>query len=446
MVKFLNRTQGDYRCVLTYLKDWMKEAPSSIEKKWSLEDAVRATKQGVSTSSPKTNLPKPPPAVSRNYIERPEIQSRMAQLLLPSGEKRHQPRCILHGIGGAGKTQLAANWIRQHGKSFDRIIIVDATNKEQLEADLQRAICAISPEYANSTWEDTVAYLEGVARGWLLFFDNADSPKLDLDPYIPNSPNGATLITTRNRECTEYAPDGAIHIGGLAESEAVDLLHKVANITPTSNEASLEIVRELGALALAITQAGAYIFKTRQLSSYLATLRDHRDRLMRERPVKGAKYAYSTYAAFDLSFHQLPNKTQDLLKICAYFHHTGIPKALFKVSTNSGFTARTILENYPPPEGDTAIISNLEEILGSTWDEISFQDLIDAAQRASFINTLTDDSGSIFYSIHPLLQRYITDSLGDTAKIFISMANSKYRTCPGILRDLRFIGDLEGMP
>lgn len=267
MVKFLNRTQSDYRCVLTYLKEWMKEAPSSIEKKWSLEDAVRATKQGVPTSLPKTNLPKPPPAVSRNYIERPEIQSTMTQLLLPSGEKRHQPRCILHGIGGASKTQLAANWIRQHGKSFDQIIMVDATSTAQLEADLQRAIRTIGPEYANSTWEDTVAYFEGVARGWLLFFDNADSPKLDLDPYIPNSPNGATLITTRNQECTQYAPDGAIYIGGLAESEAVDLLHKVANVTPTSNDASLEIVRELGALALAITHISSKLVNSAATSS-----------------------------------------------------------------------------------------------------------------------------------------------------------------------------------
>ena len=44
---------------------------------------------------------------------------------------------------------------------------------------------------------------------------------------------------------------------------------------------------------------------------------------------------------------------------------------------------------------------------------MSFQDMIDAAQRASFITTSTDDAGNVFYSLHPLLQRYIIDPMGD---------------------------------
>ena len=54
------------------------------------------------------------PPVSRSYIERPEIQSLIARNLLPGDGAQHQPRCILHGLGGAGKTQLATHWIREH--------------------------------------------------------------------------------------------------------------------------------------------------------------------------------------------------------------------------------------------------------------------------------------------------------------------------------------------
>ena len=75
------------------------------------------------------------------------------------------------------------------------------------------------------------------------------------------------MITTRNRECIAHAPDGAIAVSGLEEHEAVKLLHTVADVQPTSESKSLEIVKELGMLALAITQAGAYIHTTRRLDT-----------------------------------------------------------------------------------------------------------------------------------------------------------------------------------
>ena len=305
---------------------------------------------------------------------------------------------------------------------FKSVIVVDATSKRQLELDLQRAIRVVGPEYAKATWEDAVTYLDGKERGWLLFLDNADSPELDLHPYLPSSIHGAILITTRNQMCREYAPDDSIHVGGLTEREAINLLHRIANVTPVSDVASLEIVRELGTLALAVTQAGAYIRKTRQLSSYLATLRSHRDRLLRKIPHDSTNYAYSTYAALDLSFRQLPSEVKKLLQICAYFHHLGIPMALFERSSVAGFATRTVLKSCPPPESDNEVISNLKAILRPVWDEVAFQDMIDAAQHASFIDTITDDAGNVFYSVHPLLQRYIVDSLGEGEDTYARMA------------------------
>ena len=67
-------------------------------------------------SGPRFNVRKALPPVSRSYVERPEIQANMTFNLLPTGEQRRQPRCILHGMGGAGKTQLAANWMKEHEK------------------------------------------------------------------------------------------------------------------------------------------------------------------------------------------------------------------------------------------------------------------------------------------------------------------------------------------
>ena len=63
-----------------------------------------------------TVLPKPRPPVSRNYVERPEIQSILTRNLLPSSPPEQQPRCVLHGLAGSGKTQLASFWIEKNQK------------------------------------------------------------------------------------------------------------------------------------------------------------------------------------------------------------------------------------------------------------------------------------------------------------------------------------------
>ncbi|CCA76332.1 related to kinesin light chain, partial [Serendipita indica DSM 11827] len=405
LVRFPDATSENYQVVLHYLNDYCDSAPGVVMEKWLIEDNLRATEELTIWN---VTLPKALPPMSMYYIDRPEIHSLITRILLLDGRPKRQPRCILHGLGGAGKTQLATNWIQEYKSRFTWVIFVDASSQTQIEADLQLAIRSLGPEYSHTTWEDAMAYLDGKGKGWLLFVDNADSPNLNLDPYLPTSIHGTILVTTRNYECIGYAPDGAVPVGGLQECEAVNLLHIVANVKPTSNGESLEIVRELGMLALAITQAGTYIRNTQRLSGYLDTFRKHRRRLLRKHPDTGSYYKLSTYATFDLSFIQLPTKTQEFMKLCAFLYHSFIPITLFEQSTESGFCTHTILDDCPPPESDKVFISKLQEILGTTWDEIAFQEIVDSALRASFIQVSTD---GLFYTISPLLQMYIKDSL-----------------------------------
>ncbi|CCA77236.1 related to kinesin light chain [Serendipita indica DSM 11827] len=98
------------------------------------------------------------------------------------------------------------------------------------------------------------------------------------------------------------------------------------------------------------------------------------------------------------------------MKLCAFLNPSHIPFALFEQSSSSHFTAKTVLESYPPQQSDRIFISDLEEILGRTWDEITFRMIVESASRASFINVSTD---GLFYTVHPALQGYIKDSFGE---------------------------------
>ncbi|KAG8749972.1 hypothetical protein FRC14_000914, partial [Serendipita sp. 396] len=440
IVKYRRMNDENYRKVADYLLELAGKAKVTVDNNWVREDGHRSIAKGESPPFQQTTLPKPLVPVSRYYVQRQEIYDFLTEKLLPSTLPEQQPRCVLHGLGGGGKTQAAAFWIEKNKEKFSQIIVVDSSSQQQIEEDLETAIRSIGPQYSKSTWKDAVAYLSG-AKGWLLFFDNADEPDLQLDEYIPNSTDGVVLITTRNRECVAYAQDSHIQVEEMTEREAINLLHKASDVTPSSDDNSIAIVRELGMWALAITQAGAYISRTQRLDTYLATFRMHRDKLMREASLKGRNYKRSTYIAFDLSFGLLPKKAQELMKICAFLHHSSIPQALFERSVSSGFRVYTGSESYSLPDtvltpiitrfrsaklllasffpffspreqnSEAAIISGLEGILGSEWVVFSFQTLIDSIAQGSLMDAFTDSNGECFYNVHPLVQKYIQDLL-----------------------------------
>jgi hypothetical protein len=66
--------------------------------------------KGETQPIPQVVLPKPRLPFSRNYVQRPHIQDFLTEKLLPSSPGI-QPRCVLHGLAGSGKTQVASFWI-----------------------------------------------------------------------------------------------------------------------------------------------------------------------------------------------------------------------------------------------------------------------------------------------------------------------------------------------
>ncbi|PVF97371.1 TPR-like protein [Serendipita vermifera] len=408
IVKFLDKDDNNYRKVVSYLSKVVEEAPTEVERNWNEEKHHKNIDNEEVQSLPHSNPLKARFPVSRNYIRRPDIENFITERLLGSKSPGIQPRCVLHGLGGSGKTQVASFWVEANKDRFHPIIFIDASSQKQVEADLETAIRSVGPEWSEATWEDAVSYLSK-KTGWLLFFDNADTSDLRLEDYLPDSAYGAVLITTRNRDYASYAPDSHIQVGEMSEMEAVDLLHNVANIHPSSHDTSVAIVRELGMLALAVTQAGAYIFKTRQPDRYLGILQKHRAELMREASLKGRNYGESTYTAFNLSFGLLPERAQEFMKICAFLHHSHIPQALFEKSINNQFRSDGDIEDYTPMPETDALISSLESIFGSEWDDFVFQKLIEPILQHSLIDGFTDQNEQTFYNVHPLVQRYIQD-------------------------------------
>lgn len=142
----------------------------------------------------------------------------------------HERRvCVVHGLGGAGKTQLARKAIELNRDSWTHVLYVDASSREAIENTLQDFSKVNS---IGDTHEDTLAWLESCHEPWLIVFDNADHPSLSIHEYFPGGTHGSMLITTRLLDLEIHAQGaGSIcHISSMSREDALALLFKVARV------------------------------------------------------------------------------------------------------------------------------------------------------------------------------------------------------------------------
>ena len=105
--------------------------------------------------------------------------------------------------------------------SFSDVFFIDASTAQTVNTSMTNI--ALSNEIGE-TADDTVIWLTEKRENWLLLFDNADDPKLDLSPFFPSCSHGNILITTRNHEMCVHAPDFNYNVGSLTPEDARDLL------------------------------------------------------------------------------------------------------------------------------------------------------------------------------------------------------------------------------
>jgi hypothetical protein len=86
----------------------------------------------------------------------------------------------IHGLGGVGKTQLAARYARLHRASYDVIWWLPAEQLATLRADLATLAVAMALVDVDVDEPEAVAaargWLERNVR-WLLVFDNVPAPR-----------------------------------------------------------------------------------------------------------------------------------------------------------------------------------------------------------------------------------------------------------------------------
>ncbi len=199
----------------------------------------------------------------------------------------------VRGMGGVGKTQLAAEFAYARAVDYDLVYWISAEEPASIPDQFTALAAQLDldpvpdPEGLQAQVHDRLRSVPG----WLLIFDNADDVD-DLQPWLP---------------------------GGLPRVPAL------------GDDAGKELAEELGRLPLALEQAGAYLDRSAiPAQDYLRLLLRRAAELYARGRVSGRTDTIATL--WDISLERIADENPaavQLLDLCAYLAPERIPLDLF---------------------------------------------------------------------------------------------------------------------
>ena len=97
---------------------------------------------------------------------------------------------------------------------------------------------------AGDSQQEGLLWLTSQVQAWLVVFDNADDPSINLQDFIPECDHGNIIITSRNPGLCVYAGSDSL-VSDMEEQDAVALLLKSATqkVTAATEQIAAEIVK-----------------------------------------------------------------------------------------------------------------------------------------------------------------------------------------------------------
>ncbi|MFF4353108.1 thiopeptide-type bacteriocin biosynthesis protein [Streptomyces sp. NPDC001530] len=182
----------------------------------------------------------------------------------------------LSGLGGVGKSFLAARWADT--RATDRVRWwITAHSLAAVDSGLAALARALQPGLTQLPAElQTERALQWLTRqdDWLLVLDNVDHPD-HIRPLLDRTANSGRVLVTTRRATGWHQLTSTIRLGSFDPDESVELFtHIFMQDGPRDPDSIAEVCEELGHLALAVEQAAAFCYESGTApAAYLDMLR-----------------------------------------------------------------------------------------------------------------------------------------------------------------------------
>jgi len=277
------------------------------------------------------------------YSKNPFFTGREKVLADAEKELHASGLAALTGMGGVGKTQIAAHFAHEHRGEYSAVLWASAASQETLVSGF--AAIASLLNLPEKDEKDQALAVAAVKRwleangGWLLILDNA-SDLAAVRGFIPLSAKGRVLLTAQAQATGDIqaikVEDMLPEDGALLLLTRAKIIKVGAPLTAAANadrDTAIQASTVMGGLPLALDQAGAYIEETGcGLASYLDLYRQRRAELLRRRGGFSPPHPESVATTFALSFERVAGASRaaaDLLCLCAFLHSDAIPEEIF---------------------------------------------------------------------------------------------------------------------
>jgi tetratricopeptide (TPR) repeat protein len=246
----------------------------------------------------------------------------------------------LLGLGGTGKTRLAVEYAARHADDYTALLFAIAETPD----DLHRNLAALTGILGLREAADDAARLQDVLGwlgnnpGWLLILDNVDSREAAaaVGALMGRLQGGRVLLTSRLASVpAEFA---RLDLDLLDPADAARFLLRRTEgrrrATPDDAVDAAALAADLGCLALALEQAGAFIAAEplpMSLAGYRAMLRDSFAEVMAWSDPEVTHYPRAVAATWQTSVAKLDDAARALLERLAFFAPDPVPAFLLDV-------------------------------------------------------------------------------------------------------------------
>jgi len=236
-----------------------------------------------------------------DFIGREDVLQLMSEVLLrsqtnlTSSDSGDVKIFALCGLGGTGKTEIAAEFALRHKDKYDAIFWIRADEFTKLEHRFSQIAVQLELETSSESTSHVVSRelvkgwlskpwkwskmgkhdLRRVDATWLIIFDNADDPQVLLD-YWPIQSSGSILITSQSplSKTIFSTKPSEITLEPFGVKDGALLMKRLTNEND-EEQVSENIVELLGGLPLAIAQiAGVICRQELTLPEFLESFSD----------------------------------------------------------------------------------------------------------------------------------------------------------------------------